>query len=40
MVQPKPKSTSRKALYAYLIGRNFNEEALQQIARNATRRER
>ena len=33
MVHPKPKSTSREALYAYLIGRAFNEEALPEIVK-------
>lgn len=33
MVHPKPKSTSREAHYAYLIGRTFNEEALPEIVK-------
>lgn len=33
MVHPKPKSTSREALYAYIIGRTFNEEALPEIVK-------
>ena len=33
MVHPKPKDASREALYAYLIGRNFNEEALPEIVK-------
>ena len=33
MVHPKPQSTSREALYAYLIGRTFNEEALPEIVK-------
>ena len=31
MVHPKPASPSREALYAYLIGRTFNEAALPEI---------
>ena len=31
MVHPKPKSASREALYAYLIGRTFNEDSLPEI---------
>lgn len=33
MVHPKPKAASREALYAYLIGRTFNEDALPDIVR-------
>jgi 60 kDa SS-A/Ro ribonucleoprotein len=33
MVHPKPKSPSREALYAYLIGRAFNEDALPEIVK-------
>ncbi len=33
MVHPKPKSASREALYAYLIGRNFSEDALPELVR-------
>jgi 60 kDa SS-A/Ro ribonucleoprotein len=33
MVHPKPKSISREALYAYLIGRRFNEDALPEIVK-------
>jgi 60 kDa SS-A/Ro ribonucleoprotein len=33
MVHPKPKDASREALYAYLIGRSFNEEALPEIVK-------
>ena len=34
MVHPKPQSTSREALYAYLIGRTFNPEALPEIVKH------
>ncbi len=33
MVHPKPKSASREALYAYLIGRTFNEDVLPSIVK-------
>ncbi len=33
MVHPKPRDASREALYAYLIGRTFNEEALPDIVK-------
>ena len=33
MVHPKPKDASREALYAYLIGRTFNEESLPEIVK-------
>lgn len=33
MVHPKPRSASREALYAYFIGRDFNEEALPEIVK-------
>ncbi|MBI1367640.1 MAG: TROVE domain-containing protein [Planctomycetes bacterium] len=33
MVHPKPKSTAREALYGYLLGREYNTDALPEIVR-------